>query len=199
MYRIGIISLGLCSELMSQVNGSHCRIKDLTHVLDYRHLNPNLFGDLLCQDTTVPGVVINAVTGCREKARISTQIQSVYSVEDTGCTQLVETSPGGEIVTETCLRLVQETRKVILQTSGMLHLPCHVHLRTFQGRFECCLSVALAEAKLQWALDHQEWCHPAGEALLPSLTVIVNMYSKFWGVQAKIIAGDFMISHDHLS
>jgi len=58
---------------MSYVNGSQCRIKDLDHVLDYRHLNLNLFCDLLSQDTTVSGAVINLVTGCREKARISTQ------------------------------------------------------------------------------------------------------------------------------
>ncbi|PKU28771.1 eyes absent 1 [Limosa lapponica baueri] len=32
--------------------------------------------------------------GCGEKARISTQIQSICSVRDAGCKQLVENSPG---------------------------------------------------------------------------------------------------------
>lgn len=112
---------------MSHINGSQCKIKDLAHVLDYRHLNLNLLGDLLSQDTTVSGAVINLVTGCGEKARISTQIQSICSVQDTGRKQLVENSPGGEIPLETCLRLGKETRKVILRTSSPLCLPWRVY------------------------------------------------------------------------
>jgi len=117
------MSLDLCSEVMSPINGSQCRIKDLAHVLNYRRLNLNLLGDLLSQVTTVSGAVINLVTGCGEKARISTQIQSICSVQDTGHKKPAENSPCREIPTETCLRLGEETRKLILQTSSPLCLP----------------------------------------------------------------------------
>lgn len=45
------------------MNGTQYRIKDMAHVLDYRHLNLNLLGDLLSQGTTVLGAVINHVAG----------------------------------------------------------------------------------------------------------------------------------------
>lgn len=79
------------------MSGSQCRIKDMAHVLDYRHLNLNLLDDLLSQGTTVLGAAINHGTGFGEKARISTQLQSIYSNQATGHQQMVDNSPGGEI------------------------------------------------------------------------------------------------------
>lgn len=92
----------------------------MAHVLDYRHLNLNLLGDLLSQGTTVLGAAINHVTGFGEKARISTQLQSIYSNQATGHQQMVDNSPGDEIPHKTCVILGNETRKVILWTSSML-------------------------------------------------------------------------------
>lgn len=94
----------------------------MAHVLDCRHLNLSLLGDLLSQGTTVLGAVINHVTGFGEKARISTQLQSIYSNQATGHKQMVDNSPGGEIPHQTCVILGNETRKVILWTSNMLSM-----------------------------------------------------------------------------
>lgn len=59
-------------------------------------------GDLLSQDTTGLGAVINLVTGYGKKARISTEIKSICSVQDTSHKQPVENSPGREIPPKTC-------------------------------------------------------------------------------------------------
>lgn len=45
-----MISLGVCREGITHMNGTQSRIKDMAHVLDYRHLNLNLLGDLLVRD-----------------------------------------------------------------------------------------------------------------------------------------------------
>lgn len=112
---------------MTHINGSQCRIKDMARVLDYRHLNLNLLDDLLSQGTTVLRAVINLVTGFGEKARISIQIQSIYSNQATGHKQMVDNSPGSEIPHETCVILGNETRKVKEWTSSVLCLSCNRH------------------------------------------------------------------------
>lgn len=104
------------------MNGSQCKIKDMAHVLDYRHLNLNLLCDLLSQDITVLGAVINHVTDFGEKDRISTRLQSIFSNQATGHKQMVDNSPGGKIPPKTCVTLGNETRKVILWISSVLSM-----------------------------------------------------------------------------